>query len=235
MTEAVDVTELARRISDISKKVETHNKYFAVAFAVGAVFGLTGAWGYSTIKAIEDRLSPLQTAVREVQARADNLKTVYEVESDRARTTLESLANTKKQEIESLMAKKRESIGTMTAAVLPRGTILPLFALVEGSMPTGFVLCGTNGTPDLRNRYLFGAESASQAAQPYGEEKHHHPAIGSTGLAREGKTDGFAVQDDRKRSPQATGFDHYHPISNLQISDSPHFPPSVKVLFMCKF
>lgn len=43
---------------------------------------------------------------------------------------------------------------------VPSGTILPWYGAL-GSIPIGYVLCnGSNGTPDLRNRFLVGAGSS---------------------------------------------------------------------------
>lgn len=40
---------------------------------------------------------------------------------------------------------------------IPKGTILPWYGSI-GNIPNGFALCdGTNGTPDLRNRFIVGA------------------------------------------------------------------------------
>lgn len=43
---------------------------------------------------------------------------------------------------------------------VPSGTILPWYGAL-GSIPTGYALCnGSNGTPDLQNRFLVGAGSS---------------------------------------------------------------------------
>ena len=43
---------------------------------------------------------------------------------------------------------------------VPSGTILPWYGAL-GSIPTGYALCnGSNGTPDLRDRFLVGAGSS---------------------------------------------------------------------------
>lgn len=43
---------------------------------------------------------------------------------------------------------------------IPKGTILPWYGAL-GSIPSGFAFCnGSNGTPDLRNRFLVGAGSS---------------------------------------------------------------------------
>lgn len=48
----------------------------------------------------------------------------------------------------------------VSASSVPSGTILPWYGDL-GSIPTGYALCnGSNGTPDLRNRFLVGAGSS---------------------------------------------------------------------------
>lgn len=48
----------------------------------------------------------------------------------------------------------------VSASSVPSGTILPWYGAL-GSIPTGYALCnGSNGTPDLRNRFLVGAGSS---------------------------------------------------------------------------
>lgn len=47
----------------------------------------------------------------------------------------------------------------VSASSVPSGTILPWYGAL-GNIPVGYALCnGSNGTPDLRNRFLVGAGS----------------------------------------------------------------------------
>lgn len=49
---------------------------------------------------------------------------------------------------------------SLDSSSIPSGTILPWYGAL-GSIPSGFALCnGSNGTPDLRNRFLVGAGSS---------------------------------------------------------------------------
>ena len=56
--------------------------------------------------------------------------------------------------------------GAVAAANVPSGVITPIGGIVMwrgalGAIPSGYQLCnGTNGTPDLRNRFVVGAGSA---------------------------------------------------------------------------
>ena len=59
-----------------------------------------------------------------------------------------------------------------TDSSVPQGTILPWYGELA-NIPSGFALCdGSNGTPDLRNRFLVGAGSTYKLGDKGGEEKH---------------------------------------------------------------
>lgn len=74
---------------------------------------------------------------------------------------------------------------------VPSGTILPWYGAL-GSIPTGYALCnGSNGTPDLRNRFLVGAGSSYSLGNTGGANtvtlninqipSHNHRVIGHSG------------------------------------------------------
>lgn len=61
---------------------------------------------------------------------------------------------------------------------LPSGTIL-LWSGSIATIPAGFVLCdGNNGTPDLRDRFLYGAGGARAPGYTGGSTQHNHNFIG---------------------------------------------------------
>jgi microcystin-dependent protein len=68
-----------------------------------------------------------------------------------------------------------DNISTTSLNILPRGSII---AFNSATAPTGWALCdGTNGTPDLRGRFILGAgQSSGLTARLYqqtgGVEKH---------------------------------------------------------------
>lgn len=65
----------------------------------------------------------------------------------------------------------RYSVSTEASSV-PQGSIIPWYGNLA-NIPDGFALCdGTNGTPDLRNRFLVGAGDAYKLAAVGGESTH---------------------------------------------------------------
>lgn len=59
-----------------------------------------------------------------------------------------------------------------TASSVPQGSIIPWYGSI-GNIPNGFVLCdGTNGTPDLRDRFLVGAGYSYTLGNTGGENFH---------------------------------------------------------------
>lgn len=79
-------------------------------------------------------------------------------------------STTKKKEVTIRVYKAGESSPRSSIIVtrysksldssIPSGTIIPWYGAL-GSIPSGFRLCdGSNGTPDLRNRFLVGAGSS---------------------------------------------------------------------------
>lgn len=76
-------------------------------------------------------------------------------------------ATTKKKEVTVRVYKTGEAVPRSSIIVtrynksldssIPSGTIITWYGVL-GSIPSGFVLCdGSNGTPDLRNRFIVGA------------------------------------------------------------------------------
>lgn len=65
----------------------------------------------------------------------------------------------------------RESSSTSSTSGIPSGVIV---AWHGGTLPTGWVLCdGTNGTPDLRNRFIYGATDQTSTGTVTGGEATH--------------------------------------------------------------
>jgi len=64
----------------------------------------------------------------------------------------------------------RYSVSTEVSSV-PQGSIIPWYG-DKANIPDGFALCdGTNGTPDLRNRFLVGAGDAYKVSDIGGKDK----------------------------------------------------------------
>lgn len=87
-----------------------------------------------------------------------------------------------------------------SAPAVPSGAIL-LWSGSTGSVPSGYYLCdGTNGTPDLRDRFIIGAGN--------------NYAVNATG----GSADAIVVSHSHTASTTATDSGHFH---NLNISPGP--------------
>jgi hypothetical protein len=60
------------------------------------------------------------------------------------------------------------------AHAVPEGTIIAWYAKNK-PIPQGWVVCnGTNGTPDLRNRFLRGTGDPANIGKSGGASQHHH-------------------------------------------------------------
>lgn len=64
-----------------------------------------------------------------------------------------------------------------------------IIAWTGGTIPSGWVLCnGSNSTPDLRNRFIYGASIDSDVGNTGGADTHTHtnPDTGSDGAHNHG-------------------------------------------------
>lgn len=81
-----------------------------------------------------------------------------------------TVGNDKKFVVDSNGAK--EIIGTTEYFMVPKGAII-IWSGSVNDIPSGWVLCdGTNGTPDLRNRFVLGAGNRYAVDATGGEEEH---------------------------------------------------------------
>lgn len=84
-----------------------------------------------------------------------------------------------------------------TSPAVPSGCIL-VWSGAVGSIPSGFVICdGTNGTPDLRDRFVIGAGLSYSVGQTGGSADtvliaHTHTYTGVTGGTSNGHTHGIS-------------------------------------------
>jgi hypothetical protein len=118
---------------------------------------------------------------------------------------------------------------------VPTGTIIA-WNRTSGAIPSGWAVCdGTNGTPDLRGRFLRGVATFADVGRMEGNEKHGHSVSGTTDNPRSSNADAWGDTDlSRTKVPQATGLDHTHKFSGSTTVDVPHIPPSYTVIYLMK-
>jgi microcystin-dependent protein len=92
--------------------------------------------------------------------------------------------------------------GTSTGTTIPTGMISLWYGSI-GSVPSGWYLCdGTNGTPDLRDRFVVGAGTTY--------------SVGATG----GSTDSVVVSHTHTATTTSTDSGHTHVMTNISRSIS---------------
>ncbi len=124
-----------------------------------------------------------------------------------------------------------------SAASFPVGSIVAWYS-TGGRVPDGWAVCdGSNGTPNLVDRYIQGVATFADVSKPgdppIGSKNHSHGFSGNT-------TDSHVAPDsyhvdggNRDRPPQATGLSHYHSFSG-GTSSADNIPPTVKLLYIMK-
>jgi len=116
----------------------------------------------------------------------------------------------------------------------PKGALIAWNAK-SGAIPSGWAVCdGTNGTPDLRGRYLRGVATFADVGTMDGKEKHKHTVTGTTDNPRNSNPDAWGNdEDDRNKTPATTGLDHTHKFSGAT-SEEPNNPLSYTVIYLMK-
>ena len=129
---------------------------------------------------------------------------------------------------------------------VPRGTVVAWYTnQVSGASvqpPVGWRVCdGSNGTPDLRNRFILGAQGPVEIGMAGGASVHNHLGLTSSGGG--GYVGGPTIVQDFKRPTgidydSAATEDHTHEIPAHQHSfvtaDTSHLPPYFKLLYIIK-
>ncbi len=120
-------------------------------------------------------------------------------------------------------------------ASVPAGVIV-MWSGSLASIPSGWALCdGTNGTPDLRDRFVMGASSAEEPGATGGTSSHSHdvdpPQTTSSG-ANADTLDVTSGGGDTK----LTVITHTHTvdIANFTSASQSHLPPFFKLAFIMK-
>lgn len=118
-------------------------------------------------------------------------------------------------------------------AAVPRGTVIAWYAK-SGPFPTGWAICdGTNGTPDLRGRYVQGVAALAEIGRTPGSATHQHNFRATSGDARTDPDGWNAMGMNRPNPPHSTGLDHSHAVSGTSENAS-SLPPSVTLIYLMK-
>jgi hypothetical protein len=121
-----------------------------------------------------------------------------------------------------------------TAAILPHGVIV-MWSGTLATIPSGWALCdGTNGTPDLRDRFIYGCSTGQNPGPTGGVVSHSHTVdvppcttgVGSTKLTNVSTLGGAWVSH----------WDHTHIIDPrlTETSTVDNLPPYYKLAFIMK-
>ncbi len=117
--------------------------------------------------------------------------------------------------------------------VIPQGTIW-MYYQHNGNIPPGWHECdGTNGTPNLCDRYPIGTANFEEVGQEVGDAKHHHQVhvSGGTGTA----VIGGYVPDQAFETRGNECHNHNHGVDFIVSSDEAQWiPQSVKLIFIMK-
>lgn len=114
--------------------------------------------------------------------------------------------------------------------LFPQGVIFSWYA-TSGSVPDGWAVCdGSNGTPDLRDRFQMGVSDFADVGRTLGSSTHSHNASGRTTFEVEGTRHGPEGADNFTGRPN---WNHKHDF-NIQTSSSSNIPPAMTMLFIMK-
>ena len=117
-----------------------------------------------------------------------------------------------------------------TSLSLPVGTIIAWFA-VNSPVPTGWAICdGTNGTPDLRGKFLRGVGSMADAGNDAAATSTHRHTNSITDPTKANNSH-VATCSQGCDDVWTSLFDHNHLGS---IGGTSHIPPNFKVVYLMK-
>ncbi|MFH0912875.1 MAG: hypothetical protein V1884_01125 [Candidatus Omnitrophota bacterium] len=113
----------------------------------------------------------------------------------------------------------------------PRGTIV-MWSGTLATIPTGWALCnGTNGTPDLRDKFIYGTSAAEEPGATGGATTHTH-TVDIASFAS--SSNSSSTSTSLGGSPAAATHSHsIDPPSTATSSDS-NLPPYYKLAFIMK-
>jgi len=137
-----------------------------------------------------------------------------------------------------VLTSDASGVGTWQTASggIPSGVIVMWWGLI-GSIPEGWALCdGTNGTPDLRDRFIVGAGSSYIVGATGGEAFH---TLTINEMPSHTHTTTWYEHGGEPGPPHPTGAQHTHPFtstSNPTGGDQPHEnrPPYYSLAYIMK-
>jgi len=97
------------------------------------------------------------------------------------------------------------------------------------TIPTGFALCnGTNGTPDLRDKFIVGAGTTYNPADTGGAASHNH-VVNDPGHKHDLDDDGGFIVDD-------TQYHNYTTVdpTGITLDAGSHLPPYYALAYIMK-
>lgn len=121
MADEADIKELNSKLEAFREKIEKHDRYFWVAIAVGAVFGLTGAYGARWI----DRVSAKVTSAEEkVNAVDKNIDEKYAEAQRKAEKNIDTWVNARQSKLEVFFRDNTPQINDLSQKVNNLGQTL---------------------------------------------------------------------------------------------------------------
>ena len=196
--------------------------------------------GSSISETVETRIETSITAQSQESLKSTK-EAIEQAAGEAQRNAVTSIENALSQRIEEILSQEVvQRIKQVTTEFTQQSNEEILSRLIPVGAVVAFDLA--NGCPDGwdeftsgTGRVIIGAGQAEglteRAFRSQGSnETHSHAVSGSTvGI---GNPDGWSVTGQRGRAPEATGFNHSHPISG-SAADSSHMPPFI-ALRLCK-
>jgi len=118
----------------------------------------------------------------------------------------------------------------MMIDMLPKGSIIGWAS--KDNIPKGWALCnGTNGTPNLVERFAVGTANSSEIGTFTGNATHHHSVSGNTEVPNAI----FAPNGDDRALQREGGQRHHHthPFHAVTTEES-SIPPATRIIFIMK-
>lgn len=135
---------------------------------------------FSSEKEFQQTVSKLENKFNEALSKLE--RTITETGNDSAEYTDETATNIEGLSLVNLLTKSRATVDSF-----PSGLIM-MWSGTLGTIPDGFVLCdGSNGTPDLQDKFIIGAGSTYNVGDTGGKDKYNSGEL-TTNSASSGVT-----------------------------------------------